>query len=160
LPPLRQRPEDIPQLAQHFLDRSARRLNKVIPGVARDSLARLIQYRWPGNIRELENVIERAFILSRGGPLHIQPAELEAGPGLAAGPGAPGEAAGAAAGDGFAAAPTLAEAERAFILRALEQRRWVVGGKHGAASDLGLSRTTLQARMRKLGISRPGRPPG
>jgi formate hydrogenlyase transcriptional activator len=149
LPPLRQRPEDLIALVQHFVARTARRLNKPIDGVAPDSLARLTRYPWPGNIRELENVIERAIILSRGGMLHVHTAELEAGPA----PGKPSEPV-------AAAAPTLAEAERAFILQALEQRRWVVGGKHGAASDLGLHRTTLQARMRKLGITRPGRPAG
>jgi formate hydrogenlyase transcriptional activator len=158
LPALRDRREDIPRLVQHFVERSGRRLKKSIAGVDAATMSRLTRYSWPGNIRELENVIERAIILSAGGNLRINPmelptelptelpikltTELEAAPGPA-----PSIPAGPPLGS------TLADAERAFIVKALEERNWVVGGKNGAATRLGLSRTTLQARMRKLGIA-------
>ena len=151
VPPLRERREDIPALVQFFVDRAARRLKKVIDELPADSLAVLTRYDWPGNVRELANVIERAVILSPGPILHIASADLEAfrdgtGPRRDLDAASPAE-------------PTpqrLADAERAFIRRALEETRWVVGGPRGAAARLGLSRTTLQARMRKLGIHRSG----
>ena len=93
----------------------------------------LIQYHWPGNIRELQNVIERAVILSRGPALEVPLSELKT-----------------AAKDA-----TLAGAEREYILRVLRETNWVVSGNNGAASRLGLNRSTLQSKMRKLGISRP-----
>jgi formate hydrogenlyase transcriptional activator len=107
----------------------------------------LCRYRWPGNVRELANVIERAVILSSGPELRIRSGDLEAGDSLPVAP--PADLA-------TADEPQrLADAERAFITQALQDARWVVGGPAGAAARLGLSRTTLQGRMRKLGIHRP-----
>jgi formate hydrogenlyase transcriptional activator len=155
LPPLRDRRGDIPLLAQHFVQRSAERLHRSISVIPSEVLAVLGRYHWPGNVRELKNVIERSVILSPGPELRLPGAELHPG---SRGPEAGSEAqrtAGAAGQDTAAPLQTLAQAECAFIVRALEQTNWVVGGTSGAASRLGLSRTTLQARMRKLGITRP-----
>jgi formate hydrogenlyase transcriptional activator len=149
LPPLRERREDIPALVQHFIARAARRLNKTIFGLDEPTMALLRRHDWPGNIRELESAIERAVILAAGPVLHIDGAQLagDAAGAPARGPDrAPGEP---------AAPATLAAAERGFITQALDACGWVVGGPAGAARRLGLSRTTLQARMRKLGLTRP-----
>ena len=149
IPPLRERREDIPELVGHFVERTARRLRKSITEIPPDSMQALCRYHWPGNVRELANVIERAVILSPGPDLQIRGIDLEAGSGEAPaqGPVRP------------AAKPVeprrLVDAERALITQALQETMWVVGGPAGAAHRLGLSRTTLQARMRKLGISRP-----
>jgi formate hydrogenlyase transcriptional activator len=117
-------------------------------------LKALVAYDWPGNVRELANVVERAVILSSGTVLHLSASDLQTGspPVVAAG-----------TGNGEAPTPPvsnesprrLADAERSFILEALREARWVVGGPLGAAARLGLNRTTLQGRMRKLGIARP-----
>jgi formate hydrogenlyase transcriptional activator len=148
VPPLRERRGDIPRLVRHFVDRSARRLRKSVTVVPPAVLEILCGHDWPGNVRELENVIERAVILSPGPELRL-PAGVPTPVVPASRPevGAP------------AAPRSLAEAERGFILRALEESSWVVGGPGGAAARLALSRTTLQARMRKLGIARPGQVP-
>ena len=146
IPPLRERREDIPLLARHFVDRFSRRHRKdirVIPAAVLDTLAGL---PWPGNVRELQNVVERAVIATRGHTLAL-PHGLE--------PQA----------DVRAARPrTLAQVERDHILETLREVNWVVGGWNGAAVRLGLSRTTLIARMQRLGISRQqaalGRVPG
>ena len=138
VPPLRERPEDIATLVRYFAQRYARRMNRHIETVSAESIAALERYHWPGNIRELENLIERAVILSPSPVLHIPLSELKSNP------------------DGHAPGlPTLAEAERDHILRALEESKWVLGGPKGAAAMLGMKRTTLQSRMQKLGISRP-----
>ena len=138
VPPLRERPEDIATLVRYFAQRYARRMNRHIETVSAETIAALERYHWPGNIRELENLIERAVILSPSPVLHIPLSELKSNP------------------DGHAAGlPTLAEAERDHILRALEESKWVLGGPKGAAAMLGMKRTTLQSRMQKLGISRP-----
>ena len=127
-----------PTLVRYFAQRYARRLNRHIETVSAESIAALERYHWPGNIRELENLIERAVILSPSPVLHIPLSELKSNP------------------DGNATGlPTLAEAERGHILRALEESKWVLGGPKGAAAMLGMKRTTLQSRMQKLGISRP-----
>jgi formate hydrogenlyase transcriptional activator len=138
LPPLRERPEDIPLLVQFFVGRHARRLNRAVRSVPAEAMAALVRYPWPGNVRELENCIERAVLLSPGPELRVPVAELKA----AAVPGADGVA-------------TLAEAEREHILAALRQANWKIGGPAGAAARLGMKRTTLQSRMQKLGIRRP-----
>ena len=140
VPPLRDRREDIPLLVQHFVQRFAQRMNRNIESVPKQGMDALINYSWPGNIRELENVIERAVILSSGPELKVPVAQLTR---LAPG------------GDSWKP-ETLEEAERAHILATLKQTRWVLAGPGGAAMRLGLNRSTLQFRMKKLGIVRPG----
>jgi formate hydrogenlyase transcriptional activator len=141
VPPLRERPEDIPLLVRHFAQQFARSSNKTISTVPSDVMAALERYHWPGNVRELQNVIERAVILSTGPALKVPLSDLK--------PRKTSEIAGATQSD------TLQEAERKHILAALEGTNWVVGGPGGAAARLGMNRSTLQFRMRKLGIERP-----
>jgi formate hydrogenlyase transcriptional activator len=143
-PPLRDRREDVSRLVQHFTQKFARRMNKRIESVPTETMSVLSRYHWPGNIRELENFIERAVILSRGSSLEAPLAELERV-----------EAEVPVESNGNGRAGTLEEAERDHIVRALEQANWIVGGPTGAASQLGMKRTTLQSRMAKLGIARP-----
>jgi formate hydrogenlyase transcriptional activator len=138
LPPLRERRDDIPDLVTHFVETLGRRIGRHIEHIPDETMLALISYDWPGNIRELQNLIERAVILSDGGVLpnpllttvtqHI---------------GAP------------SAAKTLMDSERALILRTLESVGWVIGGPDGAAAQLGLKRTTLIYKMQRHGISRP-----
>jgi formate hydrogenlyase transcriptional activator len=137
LPPLRARREDIPALVAHFVEIFGRRMDKQIEDVPAETISALSSYEWPGNIRELQNLIERAVILSNGGVLPN-----------------PLPAAGTQGVVTPAAATTLKESERALILRTLEGVGWVIGGPKGAATKLGLKRTTLIKRMQKLGISR------
>jgi formate hydrogenlyase transcriptional activator len=139
LPPLRERPEDIPQLVLHFVQQVARRTGKtidVIPPVTMDALRR---HPWPGNIRELENVIERAMILSSGPVLRVAHQDLRTR---------------VAPGHNADHAQTLEEVERNHILKTLKQTRWTLSGPSGAAARLGLNRSTLYFRMKKLGIAR------
>jgi formate hydrogenlyase transcriptional activator len=150
VPPLRERREDIEDLTQHFVDRCARRLQKVTTVIPRETLDALRLYDWPGNVRELENVVERSVILSPGSEL-IVPSDALAGRPEASVVGQPTTARSVSP---STVPQTLAEAERACVLAALEATNWVVGGRSGAAARLGLNRTTLQARMRKLGLSR------
>jgi formate hydrogenlyase transcriptional activator len=138
LPPLRERREDIPALVRYFAQRYARRMNKRIESIPSDAMEALSRYPWPGNIRELENFIERAVILTAGAVLHLPLGELKA-----------------AAGNGASLHLTLDDAEREHITRTLRETNWVLGGPRGAATRLGMKRTTLQSRMQKLGISRP-----
>ncbi len=150
LPALRERPGDVPLLVRYFVQKYSRRLNKDVQYVPADVMDALVSYAWPGNVRELENLIERAVLLSPGKELRVPLAELKAS----------GAMAGAVAAETAPlslAAPiaTLEEAERQHILRALRQTRWLIAGPRGAAILLGMKRTTLQARMRKLGICRP-----
>jgi len=140
IPALRERRSDIPLLARHFLGKYARKLGKPIGEISPAAVAHLAAYAWPGNVRELQNVIERAVILAQGPVLEVGPAldlRLEAPP--------QPESAG-----------TLEDIERQHILRTLEQTRWVISGKRGAAAALGLNPNTLRSRMQKLGIERPG----
>ena len=141
VPPLRERPDDIPLLVRHFVHQFARRLHKTMDTIASDTMQGLVQYAWPGNIRELQNVIERAVILSPGPVLQVPLADL------------PPRATPARA----TPHATLAAAERAHILAVLEETGWVLGGPHGAAMRLGIKRSTLQFRLRKLGLTRPGK---
>jgi formate hydrogenlyase transcriptional activator len=136
VPPLRERREDIPQLATHFVEVFARRMNKRIDHISEGVLDAFVSYSWPGNVRELQNLIERAVIRSNNGvlpntlpdknPVMVPPSR-----------------------------DTFAASTRALILHALGSTGWVIGGAAGAAARLGLKRTTLIAKMKKLGISRP-----
>jgi formate hydrogenlyase transcriptional activator len=145
LPALRERPDDIPRLVRHFTQRFARRMGRQVESIPADAMAALVRYPWPGNVRELENVIERAVILSPGTDLQVPVGDLQA----AALPIAPAPA-GAPAGNS-----SLADAEREHIVRILRETDWVLGGPGGAAAKLGMKRTTLQSKMKKLGIARP-----
>jgi formate hydrogenlyase transcriptional activator len=138
LPPLRFRAEDIPLLVDNFVRKLAIRMNRETWQVSKDVLETLQQHEWPGNIRELQNVIERAAIMSPCLELRLPPTERQR---LTA-----------TATDAPQRVRTLAEAERAHILETLRQVNWVIAGRNGAASRLGLPRTTLIYRMRKLGI--------
>ena len=153
---------------RYFVQTFSRRQNKTVEYVPADVMDALVNYSWPGNIRELENLIERAVLLSDGKELRVPLAELKAAGAqatfranpdlslsLAGLPLIPG--AGSAPPTPLAAAPiaTLEDAERQHILRALRQTQWRVAGPRGAANLLGMKRTTLQARIRKLGIKRP-----
>jgi formate hydrogenlyase transcriptional activator len=136
LPPLRERREDIPQLAAHFVELFARRMGKRFDHMPQDVLNAFVSYSWPGNVRELQNLIERAVIRSNNGvlpnplpdknPVTVTPLQ-----------------------------DTFTDSTRALILQALRATGWVIGGHAGAAAQLGLKRTTLIAKMKKLGISRP-----
>jgi formate hydrogenlyase transcriptional activator len=138
LPPLRARREDIPELVRHFAEIMGRRLGRQIDHIPAETMFALTSYHWPGNIRELQNLIERAVILSNSGVL---PNPLPA-PGIQPVAVSP-------------AVATLKDSERAMILHTLESTAWVIGGPNGAAAKLGLKRTTLICKMQKLGISRP-----
>ncbi len=137
LPPLRERCEDIPALVAHFVDIYSRRMGKQIDEVPPETLSALSSYQWPGNIRELQNFIERSVILNDGTVLRPPLAELKRSPAA--------ESIGAI---------TLEEAERDHILKTLEFTKWIVAGPNGAAARLGLKRSTLYFRMQKLGIQR------
>jgi DNA-binding NtrC family response regulator len=144
LPPLRERRGDIPDLVRYFTRRLGRRMNKRIETIPADAMAALCGYGWPGNVRELENVIERAVILTSGPVLRVPVSQLGQQSAAPPAPSAPPSQ-----------ERTLEAVEREAILRALYDTRWVIGGAHGAAARLGIKRTTLQSRMRKLGIGRP-----
>jgi len=145
VPPLRERREDIPLLVRYFVQQNARRMNKRISTIPSGSMDALANYHWPGNIRELQNFIERAVILSAGPALQIPVRELKRS--------SAGHA-GSHTGETAAEVQTLAAAEREAIVRALREAGGRVGGPQGAAARLGMKRTTLQAKMQKLGISR------
>jgi len=157
IPALRERREDVPLLVRYFVQKFSRRLNKTVAYVPFEAMDALGNYAWPGNVRELENFIERAVLLSPGKELRIPMAELRAGAAASLENATQASAAPAfeIAGNGGAAIATLEEAERQHILRALRQTEWRIAGPKGAANILGMKRTTLQARMRKLGIRRP-----
>jgi formate hydrogenlyase transcriptional activator len=151
VPALRERPEDIPLLVRHFVQQYSRRLGKVIDAIPAEGMNALVRYPWPGNIRELQNVIERAVILTNGPVLVVSSDDLRPLNGTPASqPGANGRTQTVApAGDVRAA---LSESERQQIRAALEKANWIVAGPEGAAARLGLKRSTLQSRMQKLGI--------
>jgi formate hydrogenlyase transcriptional activator len=139
-PPLRERPEDIPLLVRHFVEKYATLMDRKIETIPPEAMEALTRYHWPGNIRELQNFIERTVILSPGKVLRAPLSELKQ-------PVAEAPAQGS----------TLEQVERDHILRALQETRWVIGGPHGAAARLGLKRTSLVFKMQKLGITRPGK---
>ena len=140
LPPLRERREDIPALVTHFVEILGHRMGREIEHIPSETMAALSSYQWPGNIRELQNLLERAVILSNDGvlpnplptPEADQPTPISRG------------------------TTTLRDSERTLILQTLESVHWVIGGPKGAAAKLGLARTTLIHKMQKLGVSRPG----
>jgi formate hydrogenlyase transcriptional activator len=141
IPALRERPEDVPLLVRHFARMYAKRMNKQIGTISSETMETLCAYHWPGNIRELQNVIERAVVLTKGTELRVQFTELKR----------------RSVSDGSSATgmlqTTLKEVERDHILATLKQTGWVIAGPNGAAARLGMRRTTLQFRMKKLGIS-------
>jgi formate hydrogenlyase transcriptional activator len=143
IPPLRDRPDDLPLLVRHFVARSSRRMNKRIETIPGEILESLGRYAWPGNVRELQNFIERAVILSPGTTLRPPLDELTGTtePSRSTEP-VPGRT------------TTLEEAERAHILQALRETNGLIGGPKGAAARLGLKRTTLLSKMERLGIVR------
>jgi len=137
LPPLRERREDIPALVEHYAEIYARRMDKQIDHIPPETMSALVSYQWPGNIRELQNFIERSVILTSGNVLLPPLASLNR------------------AAEAESLGPiTLEDAERDHIRKILEQTRWVVAGPNGAAARLGIKRSTLYFRMQKLGISR------
>src|SRR5258706_9567179 len=136
-PPLRERTEDIPILVWHFVNKYAQHMNKRIDEILPEDMEALTQHGWPGNVRELQNVVERSMVVSAGPVLFLsRPAEVKM-PNILPG------------------TQTLAELERQHILQALQNTNWVLGGRHGAAARLGIKRTTLLYKMRRLGISPP-----
>ena len=139
IPPLRERPDDVPLLVRHFVQETARRMNKTIDTIPSGTMEALTQYGWPGNIRELENVIERAVILSPGCVLQVPIRDLRSR---------------IAPGHGNEKPQTLADVEREHIRSILQETKWVLSGPKGAATRLGLNRSTLHFRMKKLGIVR------
>jgi len=140
IPALLQRTEDVPKLVWHFTTLHARRMNKRIDHIPPETMDALVRYRWPGNVRELQNFIERAVILSPHSALRAPVSELEF---FSAHKKLSGHLTG------------LEEIQRDHILHALETSNWVVGGRNGAAERLGMKRTSLLYKMRKLRISRP-----
>jgi formate hydrogenlyase transcriptional activator len=140
VPPLRDRREDIPILVMHFTKEYARRSSKKITSVPKDAMDLLTRYHWPGNIRELQNLIERSVILTSSETLHIPVHELEAD----------------VTASHSGSAQTMEDVERETILRALKEANGVVGGRRGAAARLGMKRTTLLYRIEKLGIKTIG----
>jgi DNA-binding NtrC family response regulator len=152
VPPLRERMEDIPLLARYFVDLIASRMGRPNEGLSQRSLERLLNHHWPGNIRELQNVIERAIILARDGRIEI-PELGESNPRRGPSPSSPPPEPDRA---GVHAHPSqgLAEVSKAHILRVLNETNWVIAGPRGAAARLEMKRTTLNFRMKKLGIVR------
>jgi formate hydrogenlyase transcriptional activator len=143
LPPLRERKEDIPFLVRHFVEHYGRLMKKQLDTIPSGTMNSLVRYSWPGNIRELQNVIERAMILSSGSTLNVPLTDLKSR---------------SVRNGRNDSVMTLEEMERRHILSVLDQTHWVLSGPRGAAATLGMKRPTLQFRMRKLGISRPNHP--
>jgi formate hydrogenlyase transcriptional activator len=141
VPPLRERREDIPLLTRYFVQKHAQRLDRKVDRIPTQALEALMNYDWPGNIRELQNVIERSVILSNGAELRVDMPEMIGG-------------ASPSAHRGLRSSDAADAAERARILQALKEAKGIVGGPDGAAARLGLRRTTLQSRMRKYNIGR------
>jgi formate hydrogenlyase transcriptional activator len=139
VPALRDRPEDIPLLVRHFVEQFARQMNRDIDTIPAETMEALTRYSWPGNIRELQNLIERAVILSPGNVLKVPLQDLKH----------------RSASTITSSSQTLEETERSHILAVLEKTKWKLSGPNGAAERLGLNRSTLQFRMKKLGIVRP-----
>ena len=137
IPPLRERRDDIPILVRYFVDKFAKSMNRKITRIPESVMDTLVRYAWPGNIRELQNFIERAVILTEGAALRVPLAELREGKSKSS------------------QGATLKEVERKHVLQVLRDTDWILGGPTGAAARLGIPRTTLIYRMRRLGIERP-----
>src|ERR1700719_3370434 len=150
VPPLREREGDIPLLVGHFAQQFSRRMNKAIETIPSTTMDALCRYHWPGNIRELQNVIARAVIISTGPALCVDVADLKISAGHVAEKTTPPRSP-----RNGALQDVLEQSQRQHILKALSECNWVVAGPHGAAAHLGLKRSTLQLRMKKFGISRP-----
>jgi formate hydrogenlyase transcriptional activator len=140
VPPLRERQEDIPVLVRHFVREAARRMNRKVTWIASTAMDALVAHPWPGNIRELQNFVERSVIRSVGDELRVPMSELDQRMG---------------ASERSIVDGTLEEAERVHIVAALKATGWMLSGPRGAATRLGINRSTLQFRMKKLGIERP-----
>lgn len=140
LPTLRERPEDIPLLVRHFVEHFARRMNRVIDTIPSKTMETLVRYSWPGNIRQLQNLIEHSVILSPGPVLRVPLAALSSH-------GSPDQE--------MTKCRTLEEAEREHILSTLKETKWIISGPYGAATRLGMKRSTLQFQMKRHGIVRP-----
>ncbi len=147
LPPLRARRDDVPLLVEHFVTKHAAKLNKLVTTIPTPIMQVLRAYDWPGNIRELENVIERAMILSPGSSLELAPNALALAPEL--------QTTAQATSPATSPAQTLEEVERNYLFTVLEQCQWVINGPKGAAEIVGLHPNTLRHRLQKLGLSRP-----
>jgi formate hydrogenlyase transcriptional activator len=145
LPALRERREDIPALVAHFVKLFSRRMGKQVDSIPQETMAAFQWYSWPGNIRELQNLVERAVIVSRDGVLPNPLRKMQTRYVL---PNSHHTRT-------FHSSMTLEDSDRALIVEALEHAGWIVGGPRGAAAKLGLKRTTLLAKMRRMGISRP-----
>ena len=157
VPALRERREDIPQLATYFLERMAQKTGKAVTGITRETMHRMLGYDWPGNVRELQNLIERGVVLSNGALLNLdeqtfagtQSVSRTADPDITT-------AGGSNDIDSHltAAARSLEEIERLHIIAVLEKTNWIIGGSNGAAEILKINPSTLRSRMKKLGIAR------
>ena len=138
IPPLRERKEDIPLLVNHFIKKYSKKTGKKVEVITQTVMNILQNYNWPGNIRELENVIERAVIISSGNKLTLSKSIFKSN-GISK----------------FSSFSTLEEHEKEHILKVMEKTEWRIRGENGAANILGIKPTTLESRMRKLGISKP-----
>jgi formate hydrogenlyase transcriptional activator len=138
LPPLRDRREDIPELVRHFVTTYAERMNKVVEVIPEDAMEAMLAYDWPGNVRQLQNFIEHGVIVSEGSVFHPPLNQLRTQKNRL-----PRDN------------KTLEAATRDHIVQVLKETRWVVGGRHGAAARLGVARTTLLSKMRRLGVESP-----
>ncbi len=143
VPALRERPEDVPLLVRYFACEAARRMNRKVTWIDSTAMDALVAYPWPGNVRELQNFVERSVIRSAGDELRVPLSELDQRMGLP---------------EGLVEDRTLEEVERAQIVAALKATGWVLSGPRGAAARLGINRSTLQFRMKKLGLERPSLP--
>jgi formate hydrogenlyase transcriptional activator len=153
VPSLRERPEDIPLLVRHFVQQFSRRMGKAIDTIPSETMSSLIKYPWPGNIRELQNVIERAVILTSGPVLRVPSDDLRQPNNAPVSPmAAPMNQTAGSTGPNRNMRAVLDDAERQQILAMLEETNWIVAGNNGAAARLGMKRSTLQSRMQKLGI--------
>ena len=141
VPPLRERRDDIPLIVRHYVEKYAKRMNRRIESIPANTMEAMTNFAWPGNVRELQNFIERAVILTPGPSLRAPLDELQEQPTIKLSP---------------SSLSTLEEVEREHVVRALRESNWVTGGPGGAAARLGMKRTTLAYRIRKLGI--PVRP--
>ena len=140
LPPLRDRREDIPALVRHFVGKYSERMNKVVEVIPSETMDAMVAYDWPGNVRQLQNFIEHGVIVSRGAVFQPPLSQLRS------------EKNGLAPTGKSISFKTLEDATRDHVLQTLEETKWVVGGRHGAAARLGIARTTLLSKMRRLGI--------